>query len=77
MVSVQKKNEIHKILWDLEIQTGHQILARRPIQVLVKKERAEVDLAVTQYSSTIFVYTLDGLLFSIIHKFNKRKGFHI
>ena len=29
------ENETHKILWDLEIQTNHLILARRPDLVIV------------------------------------------
>ena len=33
------ENETNKILWDLEIQTDHQIQARRPELVLVKKKR--------------------------------------
>ena len=31
------KNETHKILWDLKIQTDHQILARRSGLVLIEK----------------------------------------
>ena len=34
------ENETHKLLWDLEIQPGHQILARRPDLIIInKKER--------------------------------------
>ena len=34
------ENETHKILWDFEIQTDHQIPARRPDLVMInKKER--------------------------------------
>ena len=32
-------NETHKILWDFEIRTDHQISARRPDQVIVKKKK--------------------------------------
>ena len=32
-------NEIQKILRDLEIQTDHQILARRPDLVLINKKK--------------------------------------
>ena len=33
------KNEIHKILWDFEIQTDQLISARRPDLVLVNKKK--------------------------------------
>ena len=33
------ENETRKILWDFEIQTGHLILARRPDQEIVNKEK--------------------------------------
>ena len=33
------ENEMHKILWDFEIQTDHLILARRPDQEIVDKEK--------------------------------------
>ena len=29
------ENETHKLLWDFEIQTDHQISARRPDQVII------------------------------------------
>ena len=32
------ENEVHKVLWDFEIQTYHQIATRRQDQVIVKKE---------------------------------------
>ena len=31
------KNEMHKILWDFEIQTDHLILGRKPGLVLINK----------------------------------------
>ena len=34
-----RKNEIHKILWDFETQTGHKISAWRPDLVIVNKKR--------------------------------------
>ena len=33
------ENEMHKLLWDFEIQTDLLILARRPDQVLVYKKK--------------------------------------
>ena len=33
------ENETHKILWDFEIQTDHQILARRSDLVIVNKKK--------------------------------------
>ena len=33
------ENEMHKILWDFEIQTDHLISARRSDQVIVKKKK--------------------------------------
>ena len=33
------ENEMHKILWDFEIQTDHLISARRPILVIVNKKK--------------------------------------
>ena len=47
-----QENDLHKILWDFENQTGHLILARRPELVIVKKKqkkriyRIVVDFAV-------------------------------
>ena len=35
--STQEK-EMHKVLWDFEIQTDHQISARRPELVIFKKK---------------------------------------
>ena len=32
------KNEIHKILWDFEIETDHQILFRKPDLVLTRRK---------------------------------------
>ena len=45
------ENETHKILWDFEIQTCHQISARRSDHVIVKKKKKKkicriVDFAV-------------------------------
>ena len=40
--SVQE-NEMHKILWDFEIQTDHLILARRPNVVMINKKRQLAD----------------------------------
>ena len=40
------KNEMHKIIWDFEIQTDHLISARRVDQVIVykkKKKKEPVD----------------------------------
>ena len=36
--SVQE-NEVHKILWDFEIQTDHLISAKQADQVIVNKKR--------------------------------------
>ena len=33
------ENETHKILWDFDVQTDHQIPARRPDLVLIDKKR--------------------------------------
>ena len=33
------ENEVHKVLWDYEIQTDHLISARQPDQVIVNKKR--------------------------------------
>ena len=35
------ENEMHKILWDFEIQTDHIIFARRPDLVIVNKTKRE------------------------------------
>ena len=34
-------NVMYKILWDFEIQTDHQIQARRPDLVVIKKKKKE------------------------------------
>ena len=36
--SVQE-DETHEVLWDLEIQTEHQILAKRPDPLLIIKKK--------------------------------------
>ena len=51
------KNEMHKVLWDFEIQTGHLIPARRPdLVIIIKKKKkkrkkkstcCEVDFAIS------------------------------
>ena len=33
------ENEMHKLLWDFEIQTDHLISARRPDLIKVKKKK--------------------------------------
>ena len=33
------ENELHKILWDFQIQTNHLIPARRPDQMIIKKTK--------------------------------------
>ena len=33
------ENETHQILWDIDIETDHIILARLPDQVIVNKKR--------------------------------------
>ena len=33
------QNELHKILWDFEIQTNYQISIKRPDLVLIKKKK--------------------------------------
>ena len=33
------ENETHKIIWDFEIRTDHQILARRPDLEVIKKKK--------------------------------------
>ena len=33
------ENETHKVFWEFEIKIDHQIPARRPDQVIVKKEK--------------------------------------
>ena len=35
------ENETHKILWDFDIQTDHQISARRPDLVIINKKKME------------------------------------
>ena len=34
-----QENETHKVLWDFEIQTDHQIPARRPELVIINKNK--------------------------------------
>ena len=34
-----QENETHKLLWDFEIQTDHQISARRPDLVIINKKK--------------------------------------
>ena len=38
------ENVTHKVLWDFKIQTDHQISARRPYQVIVKKKKRQEDV---------------------------------
>ena len=33
------ENETHKLLWDFEMQTDHQISARRPDLIIIKKKK--------------------------------------
>ena len=40
-----QENEVHETLWDFEIQTGYQILARRPDIVLVNKKKKNLLLS--------------------------------
>ena len=42
------ENEMHKLLWNFEIQTDHLISARRPDLVIIRKKRTYriVDFAV-------------------------------
>ena len=43
----ESENEMHKILWNFEIQTDHLISARRPDQELINEKRTcPVDFAV-------------------------------
>ena len=35
------ENGTHKILWDSEIQTDHQMLVRRPNLVIINKKKKE------------------------------------
>ena len=39
------ENKTHKILWDFEIQTDHQIPPKRPVLVLIKKKKRTYHLA--------------------------------
>ena len=34
-----EEKEMHKILWDFEIQTDHLISTRKPDQVIINKKR--------------------------------------
>ena len=33
------ENDTHKLLWDFDIQTDHQISARRPDLIVINKKR--------------------------------------
>ena len=33
------ENDIHKLLWDFDLQTDHLISARRPDLIIIKKEK--------------------------------------
>ena len=35
------ENDTHKLLWDVNIQTGHLISARRPDLIIIKKKKEE------------------------------------
>ena len=38
------ENDIHKLLWDFDIQTNHLISARRPnIVIINKKKKKKID----------------------------------
>ena len=37
------ENETHKLLWDFEIQTDHQISARRPDLIIINKKEVPAD----------------------------------
>ena len=36
------ENEMHKLLWDFEIQTDHLISARRPDLVIINTKKTEL-----------------------------------
>ena len=36
------ENYTHKLLWDVDIQTDHLILARRPDLIIIKKEKERI-----------------------------------
>ena len=38
------QNETHRMLWDYEIKTGHQIPARRHGSVIINKKKREIAL---------------------------------
>ena len=38
MHNLESENETHKLLWDFEVQTDHQISARRPDLILINKK---------------------------------------
>ena len=40
LVSV-RENDIHKLLWDFDIQTDHLISARRPDLIIINKKKKE------------------------------------
>ena len=33
------ENDTHKLLWDIDIQTDHLILARRPVLIIINKKK--------------------------------------
>ena len=35
------EKDMHKLLWDLNIQTGHLIWARRPDLIIINKKKRE------------------------------------
>ena len=35
------ENDTHKLLWDFDIQTDHQISARRPDLIIINKKKRE------------------------------------
>ena len=39
------ENETHKILWDFEIQTDHQISARQPDLIIINKKKKNCQIA--------------------------------
>ena len=57
------KNEMHKVLWDFEIQIDHLISARRPDLVIVNKNRGFFSLSRSWYLSLFlpsFIFTLNS-----------------
>ena len=47
------ENGTHKLLWDFEIQTDHQISARRPDLVRIKKKKKEKKRKLAELSSSL------------------------